>query len=197
MITDGEWSFARSVVDYIGLTPATYCFTQNGGQSSSTFKIDVLKLSTYIVRKNLELDLERMAWVRGGRVGEEPSTPKSRGESVQEWLYTQVHRSDLGYRACDMVLAVMRLSLRHAVEMRQKCATDVDSGGSSATTPMPPIVIELSPNGMDLIREAGIPLDPLFLDRCEAALREDIALLPLSFPELNNTPYLNNIVIER
>jgi hypothetical protein len=63
----------------------------------------------------LELDLEQLSWQRSGRKGVEPSTPKSRGESVQEWLYTQVHRHDLGYRTCDMIQAVLRIAIRSAI----------------------------------------------------------------------------------
>ena len=88
MIAANEWTFARSVVDYVGLTPATYC-----AANAPCVDIDVTRTSTYILRKILELDLDRLAWVNAGRRPEdEPSTPRSRGESVQEWLYTQVRR---------------------------------------------------------------------------------------------------------
>lgn len=163
MITANEHDFARAAVEYIGLTPATYCKFDS---ASKAVVVDLYSITEYCTRKILELDIERMAWVkRGCPLGEEPSTPKSRGESVQEWLYTQVHRSDLGFRTCDMILSVLRLAIRHAI--------DIARGSKGIYEKIVVGIFDVSP----LIVEAGVPLTSDFLDRIGRALEVDIELL--------------------
>jgi hypothetical protein len=88
MLTAELWREVRGAVEYIGLTPATYIEVDS---ISGNVVIDFNRTCTYVCRRMLELDLDRMAWVIEGRdAASEPSTPKSRGEAVQEWLYTQV-----------------------------------------------------------------------------------------------------------
>ena len=176
MIMHDQWKSVRDIVSYVGLTPRNYCCEQPDGS------IDIQLNSTvmFITRRMLELDLERMAWLREGREGAEPSTPKSRGESVQEWLYTQVHRSDLGFRTADMVLAVLRLSLRHALDIlaSPRNATIASGTCSIISQPSgPPPLIKVNLTVDSLIARAGIPLDELFLQRCSSLLRNDMALI--------------------
>ena len=168
MIADGSWVSARDVIAYVGLTPAKYCEMKD-----TEIIIDFDTISGYIARRMLELDLDRMAWVTMGRdPATEPSTPKSRGESVQEWLYTQVHRSDLGFRTADMVLAVARLALRQAVS-EAIAAQKTDSR---------PIQVSVSFQVEKLMSAAGIPLDEAFAARARAALNADMKfLLPREF----------------
>lgn len=127
----------------------------------------------------LELDLDRMAWVRKGRdVSTEPSTARTRGEATQEWLYTQVHRSDLGFRACDMVLAVLRLAVREAVE--RSCLTQNDKSNDA-------IEVKILCNLDSLFDDAGIPLNGGFSVRLEKILREDLSFLGINeFHDLSN-----------
>lgn len=148
MIGEGMWEKAMDVVGYVGLVPTKYVCKNSGGD----FEINIDTIANYVCRKMLELDLDRMAWIRQGRLDEEPSTPRSRGESVQEWLYTQVHRSDLGFRVCDMIMAVSRLGLRSALA---SCSGDEQ--------PLSTINVVLRCN--ELFANAGIPLGPEFAAR--------------------------------
>ena len=95
-----------------------------------------------------------------------------------------------------MVIAVIRLALRHAVETRhaQAQAQGQGQGQGQADGQVPPIVIRLSCDGEEALA-AGIPLNRAFLERCAAAMQEDIELLPASFPALAGTPYLQHITI--
>eukprot|EP01036_Dinobryon_divergens_P028136 gene28136-37034_t len=132
------------MVGYIGLTVPNYVHLQPSGDS----EIILFDTINYLCRKMLELDLDRMAWVSNGRVLEdEPSTPRSRGESVQEWLYTQVIRSDLGYRVCDMTMAVVRLAL----------LIDLDK--------------------MTAFQRAGIPTDEGFFSRLRELVVQDVEIM--------------------
>ena len=97
-----------------------------------------------------------------------------------------------------MVIAVIRLALRHAVETRHAQAQAQGQGQGQADGQVPPIVIRLSCDGEEALAlavAAGIPLNRAFLERCAAAMQEDIELLPASFPALAGTPYLQHITI--
>ena len=111
MISNGAWMNARDVVAYIELPTSTYLTTEADSERRKCY-VDANTTAYYICKSMLELDLDRMAWINLGRRADcEPSTPKSTGDATQEWLYTQVYRSDLGFRVADMLLAVLRLAL--------------------------------------------------------------------------------------
>lgn len=163
MISAKLWQPNREMVGYIGLTVPNYVHLQPSGDS----EILLFDTINYLCRKMLELDLDRMAWVSNGRVLEdEPSTPRSRGESVQEWLYTQVIRSDLGYRVCDMTMAVVRLALRVAVD---------HAASSTSSSPTVRVVINL--DKMTAFQSAGIPTDEGFFSRLRELVVQDVEIM--------------------
>ena len=157
LIAFNDWRVAERVVDYVGLTSATYLRRGEVGPL-----VDTSAMAMYLAQRMLELDLPRISWERRGREGPEPSTPRSRGESVQEWLYTQVHRSDLGFRSCDLVLATSRLALRQAVSV----------DGTAAA-----VEFCFRREERALLLEAGIPVDDDFTMRWGKVLSADLWML--------------------
>lgn len=170
MISKNEWEFAAQVCEYIGLTPKTYCKFDS---DANTYTIDFNAIANYVSRYLLELRIEIIAHKANDKVLEATNSEKERREkeSVQEWFYTQVHRSDLNFRVADCILAVARLSLRYAV---------------SKTIHDPNIKIVVNINKIDsVLLSAGIPLDKMFLRRCQLALEADINnLLNKSFENI-------------
>jgi hypothetical protein len=177
MITAGLWKPLKEMVGYIGLTEKNY--VQPSAEVGEIF-INSTMVTEYIARRMLELDIERMAWtLRGRPLNEEPSTPKSRGESVQEWLYTQVHRSDLGYRVCDMTMSVLRLALRVALEHAGEYETNESKNSTKQEQAVVRILLE---SNSDLVA-AGIPIDEQFMQRVENLLKADISKIMESAPK--------------
>ena len=141
----------RQVVDYVGIIPSTYC--------TEDYVIDVSIIAAHVTRLTLALDIDNMKNLE--YVGVK--------ENVGEWCPRGVLRPELGYRACDMVLSILRLALRHAVECRVNSPITLSITSTTGAS-LPQIV------------EAGIPLEADFLRRCQEALIADVqCLLPLSF----------------
>jgi hypothetical protein len=176
MISNNEWEFGCQVLEYIGLTPVTYC-TFDG----NVYLIDINAITNYIARYLLELRIEVIADKRAGAILEAANNEKERRdkESVQEWFYTQVHRSDLNFRTSDCILAVCRLALRYATKHASK-----DSQ----------IVIKM--NNIDQVMlDAGLPLDSNFLQRAKLLLTNDIQkLIPLSYENKVSIPKIEFIL---
>ena len=181
MISANLWQPNRDMVGYIGLTVPNYVHLLPSGDS----EILLFDTINYLCRKMLELDLDRMAWVSNGRVlKDEPSTPRSRGESVQEWLYTQVIRSDLGYRVCDMIMAVVRLALRVAV--------DHASNSCSTYTSSPTVRVVVDMDKMAAFQSAGIPTDEGFFARLRELVVRDREIMQRVKP-VNQNPVFPSI----
>lgn len=159
LIAFDDWTVAERVADYVGLTSSTYLRQGPRGPL-----VDVSAMGVYLARRMLELDLDRLAWERDGRVGPEPSTPRSRGESVQEWLYTQVLRSDLGPRCCDLLLATSRLALRQALLLP---GDDIPAA----------VHFSFLGEGRLSLKRAGIPVDDDFTERWRTTLLMDHRML--------------------
>ena len=179
MISSKEWQFSCQVLEYIGLTPATYCKFDH---ISNTFVIDFNAITNYITRYLLELRIEVIADKRADKILEAANNEKERRdkESVQEWFYTQVHRSDLNFRTSDCILAVCRLSLRYATH-------------SSIALKDSTIVIQMN-TIENVFLDAGLPLDDNFLRRAELLLKQDIEhLIPLSFENKATIPSIKFI----
>jgi len=170
MISKNEWLFSAQVCEYIGLTPDTYCKFDS---QTNTYNIDINSISNYVTRFLLELRIEIIADKANDKILEATNSEKLRRdrESVQEWFYTQIHRSDLNFRVADCILAVCRLSLRYAVS-------------KSIEDPNIKIIVDM--NKIDkVLLLAGIPLDNTFLRRIQLALQADIdKLLNKSFENL-------------
>jgi hypothetical protein len=159
MISNMEWQFALQVCEYIGLTPATYCSFDN---ESNTFTIDINTIANYVARYLLELRIEVIADKNNDRVLVATNNEKERRfkESVQEWYYTQVHRSDMMFRTSDCVLAVLRLSLRYATHTSNKAK----------------IIVAMDKIDQVLL-DAGVILNNNFLKRAKLCLQADIEKL--------------------
>lgn len=176
----------RDMLGYIGLTVPNYVQLLPSGDS----EIHVAETINYISRKMLELDLDRMSWVLRGRpLEDEPSTPKSRGESVQEWLYTQVHRSDLGYRVCDMTMAVIRLAVRIAILHSQSTFSKRQESEPNLEKSINRIEIVIATEKLEPFISSGIPMGHDFLSRLQDLIVHDINVLKnesdFYFPNIN------------
>ena len=167
MISNLEWQFSLQVCEYIGLTPLTYCSYDS---KTNKFTIDINTIANYVARYLLELRIEVIADKNNDRVLDATNSEKERRskESVQEWFYTQVHRSDMVFRVSDCILAVLRLSLRYATNAAVNNAT---------------IIVAMDKIDQVLL-DAGLILNNQFLDRAKLCLRADIEKLLLN-PNVN------------
>lgn len=167
MISNMEWQFAIQVCEYIGLTPATYCSFDN---ERNTFTIDINTIANYVARYLLELRIEVIADKNNDRVLFATNSEKERRikESVQEWYYTQVHRSDMMFRTSDCILAVLRLSLRYATHAAVNKAN---------------IIVAMDKIDQVLL-DAGLILNNHFLKRAKICLQADIKKLMIN-PNIN------------
>lgn len=202
LIENREWKFARDLVDYVGIIPTSYSYI-----GKTEIHIDLPKIIDYITTRTLQIDIKHTAWVRGGRQGPEPVPVKTQVGEVDEWRPTGVFRPDLGFRICDMILAVVRLALRHVIEYRTIQSSFQQSNLEQSF--VLPISIKLSTendnklefletgvnaNYLDL-QAAGIPVTEAFLQRCREVILEDISLLSHSFPEQQQLN-IDNIYID-
>ena len=174
MIADSQWKFCRHVVDYVGIIPTTYCFPEEIDSTTTSIEIDITCIATHIFRKTLALDIDNMK-------GLEYVSAK---ENVGEWCPRGVLGKDLGYRATDMLLAILRLALRHALDMRCNASSSL------------PIYISIVhgkySEEMQLFVHAGIDVGEGYLNRCKDAVAEDVrSLLPFSFVNDGNMVEVN------
>eukprot|EP00638_Chattonella_subsalsa_P009631 CAMPEP_0117752784 /NCGR_PEP_ID=MMETSP0947-20121206/11826_1 /TAXON_ID=44440 /ORGANISM="Chattonella subsalsa, Strain CCMP2191" /LENGTH=337 /DNA_ID=CAMNT_0005571521 /DNA_START=160 /DNA_END=1173 /DNA_ORIENTATION=+ len=117
-IEKGEWTVAYDALQYAGIPPVGPFFVKTVESSSGNpvVAINLDKIGSYITEMILDMDLE--AWAKRSSLGEGAYVTrlnKDTGVGVEEWNFAQndqAYSYSTALRIQDMVLAVMRVSVR-------------------------------------------------------------------------------------